>query len=167
MILLTEPHSMAVTSKKKKNIFVSKLCLFVSLLIHRIAVPNGVSDLHFERPPRWCQLVYFLCKAIGHLFRRQNPQNLQRGWLLWIALLTTFRAWLWRSLLLLQCLWSISGLLLHGCNHGHLVDGNRRDRACPGAPWTEPCEDLCLLAWLQAPGLWCIGWFLGFMGLHI
>lgn len=126
--------------------------------------PNDVSDLHFARPSRWCQLVCLLWQTVSHMFWGQNTQDIQHPRLLGAALLSADRSWLWRALLLLQHLRAVPCLMFNWCNHTGLVHGHGWDWGRAGTSWAQSCEDLCDLTWLCPPGFWCIWWHFGPVG---
>lgn len=138
--------------------------LFVT---YRTGCPNDVSDLHFTRPSRWCQLVCLLGQTVSHVFWGQNPQDIQHRWLLGAALLPTDGTWLQRPLLLLQHLRTVPCLVFDWCNHAGLVHGHGWDRGRAGTSRSQSREDLRDLTWLCPPGFWCIWWHFGAVGFPL
>lgn len=132
-----------------------------------ISSPNDVSDLHFTRPSRRCQLVCLHQQTVSHVFWGQNPQDIQHPGLLRAALLTTDRTWLRRPLLLLQHLRTVPRLVLDWCDHAGLVHGHGGDRGRPGTSRSQSCEGLCHLSGLCPSGFRSVWRHFGFVGFPL
>lgn len=128
---------------------------------------NGVADMYFTRPPRWCELVHLFRQLAGYLFSRQNHSCLLHPRLQRASLLASVRPWLRGALLFLQSLRTVPGLLLHRCYHGGVADGQRRNRGRFGTSRQKPRQGVCVLARLSAPGLRSVWWHIGTVGFHI
>lgn len=114
---------------------------------------HGIAALHPTGPSWWRELLRALWPFSGLVLRRQNRPRVLLWGLQRAALLSSARARLRRSLLLLQQLRPLSGVVLHGRAHYNMEHVYRRSGGRTGASSARSGSSLRILSWRALPAV--------------